>query len=195
MPPVANNVSTTTLEGTALTLNVLADASDPDGYTLSLASFTQPAHGTVTKNSDSDAHRTPQPRLPGGRLVHLHGFRRPRQHGHGHGLAHGRRPGDGRQLAGTRLRALCRYDALPDVQPGDGDADGRDQVFHAGVHHGRFEQCAGVGRLQRRTRSTAARSTSRSAPRSARYGQLGGDVSVSFGGEAGSGAGPGRSPV
>ena len=54
-PPVVNNVTTTTLEGTALTLNVLADASDPDGYALSLASFTQPAHGTVTENTTTSA--------------------------------------------------------------------------------------------------------------------------------------------
>ena len=34
-----------------MTLNVLADASDADGYTLSLASYTQPGHGTVTRSS------------------------------------------------------------------------------------------------------------------------------------------------
>ncbi len=58
-PPVASNVSTETLEGTAVTLNVLADASDPDGYTLSLASYTQPSHGTVTENSSDMLVYTP----------------------------------------------------------------------------------------------------------------------------------------
>ena len=58
-PPVANNVSTQTLEGTALTLNVLAGASDPSGYTLSLASFTQPGHGTVAENSNASLTYTP----------------------------------------------------------------------------------------------------------------------------------------
>ena len=59
IPPVANNVSTETLEGTAVTLNVLADASDPDGYTLALASFTQPAHGKVTENNTDMLVYTP----------------------------------------------------------------------------------------------------------------------------------------
>ncbi|MGO9109716.1 MAG: cellulose binding domain-containing protein [Thermoguttaceae bacterium] len=58
-PPVANNVSTETVEGTAVTLNVLSDASDPNGYTLSLASYTQPGNGTVTKNSSGMLVYTP----------------------------------------------------------------------------------------------------------------------------------------
>ena len=58
-PPVASNISTETLEGTAVTLNVLADASDPNGYTLTLASYTQPGHGTVTENSSDMLVYTP----------------------------------------------------------------------------------------------------------------------------------------
>jgi hypothetical protein len=58
-PPVAGNVATETTEGTALTLNVLADASDSSGYSLNLASFTQPAHGAVTENSSSMLVYTP----------------------------------------------------------------------------------------------------------------------------------------
>ncbi len=58
-PPVANNVSTSTLEGTALTLNLLADASDPSGYTLSLASYTNPSHGTLTSTSAGTLTYTP----------------------------------------------------------------------------------------------------------------------------------------
>jgi hypothetical protein len=54
-PPVANNVTTTTLENTAMTLDVLSDATDPSGYTLSLASYTQPSHGTVTENTSTGA--------------------------------------------------------------------------------------------------------------------------------------------
>ncbi len=53
VPPAANNVSTQTLEATPLTLNVIADASDPNGYALSLASYSQPAHGTVSENSSN----------------------------------------------------------------------------------------------------------------------------------------------
>ena len=59
VPPVASNISTETLEGTAITLNVLASASDPAGYALSLASFTQPAHGSVAKNSSGLLVYTP----------------------------------------------------------------------------------------------------------------------------------------
>ncbi len=58
-PPLVNNVSTQTLEGTAQTLNPLSGASDPDGYTLSLASYTQPAHGTVTENTNGALVYTP----------------------------------------------------------------------------------------------------------------------------------------
>ena len=81
-PPVVNNVSTETLEGTPVTLNVLADASDADGYTLSLASFTQPSHGTVTENSSDMLVYTPAAALSGGRLVHVHGLRWSRRLGH-----------------------------------------------------------------------------------------------------------------
>ena len=62
---MANNVTTTTLEGTALALNVLADASDPSGYTLSLASYSKPAprHGGREQQQHADLHAGR--RLPG----------------------------------------------------------------------------------------------------------------------------------
>ena len=49
--PTAQADSATTLSGAALTINVLANDSDPDGDLLSVAGFTQPAHGTVTQVS------------------------------------------------------------------------------------------------------------------------------------------------
>ncbi len=49
--PTAQADSGTTLSGAALTINVLANDSDPDGDLLSVAGFTQPAHGTVTQVS------------------------------------------------------------------------------------------------------------------------------------------------
>ena len=58
-PPLAGNISTETLEGTAISLNVLASASDPAGYALALASFTQPGHGSVAKNSSGLLVYTP----------------------------------------------------------------------------------------------------------------------------------------
>ena len=58
-PPVANNISTVTTQGTAVTLNVLASATDPNNFALSLASFTQAGHGTVTKNSDGTLTYSP----------------------------------------------------------------------------------------------------------------------------------------
>jgi hypothetical protein len=51
VPPTASNISSETLEGTAIALNVLASATDPSGYALSLASFTQGSHGSVVKNA------------------------------------------------------------------------------------------------------------------------------------------------
>jgi hypothetical protein len=47
--PVAQADSATTPATTAVTVNVLANDSDPDSDTLSIQSFTQPAHGTVTQ--------------------------------------------------------------------------------------------------------------------------------------------------
>ena len=101
VPPVANNVTTTTLEGTALTLNVLADASDPSGYTLSLASYSNPAHGTVVENSDGTLTYTPAAGYLG-----ADAFTYTVSDGHGNtatgdGLAHGGRP-DARPATGRR---------------------------------------------------------------------------------------------
>ena len=60
--PVASNISSETLEGTAITLNVLASASDPAGYALSLASFTQAGHGSVVEELQVDCSYTRRPR-------------------------------------------------------------------------------------------------------------------------------------
>lgn len=46
-PPVANADSATTTQNTAALIDVLANDSDPDGGTLSLASFTNATNGTV----------------------------------------------------------------------------------------------------------------------------------------------------
>src|SRR5207253_10172882 len=45
-PPVANNDSASTNEDTPVTINVLANDSDPDGDLLSVASVAAPGHGT-----------------------------------------------------------------------------------------------------------------------------------------------------
>ena len=128
---------------------------------------------------------TPAAGLPGGRLVHLHRLRRPRRDGHGHRVDLGGRAGAGRQLARACLRAVCRHDALSDVQPGHGDADGRDQVLHPGVHHGRLEQRSRRGAGTARTRSTAVPFDQSIRTQISQVRRSGGDVSVSFGGEAG----------
>ncbi len=65
-PPVAGNVQVQSIEGSPITINVLANASDPSGYTLSLASFTQPAHGSTTENSSSMIVYTPAAGYLGG---------------------------------------------------------------------------------------------------------------------------------
>ncbi len=46
--PVAGNDSATTVQNTAVDVAVLGNDNDPDGDTLSIASVTQPAHGTTT---------------------------------------------------------------------------------------------------------------------------------------------------
>ncbi|HEV2529069.1 MAG TPA: Ig-like domain-containing protein, partial [Thermomicrobiales bacterium] len=50
-PPVARADSASTDEDTAVSVNVLANDSDIDGNTLSIASFDQPTNGVVTRSS------------------------------------------------------------------------------------------------------------------------------------------------
>lgn len=50
--PVTSADSATLDEDTAVTLDVLANDTDPNGDVLDLASFTPPNHGTVTRNGD-----------------------------------------------------------------------------------------------------------------------------------------------
>jgi hypothetical protein len=58
--PVANADSATTDEDTATAIAVLANDTDVEGESLSVSSFTQPAHGTVTKNADGTLKYTPE---------------------------------------------------------------------------------------------------------------------------------------
>jgi len=51
-PPSATNDSASTEEGKPVWVNVVKNDVDPDGDKLTLASFTQGAHGTVVRNSD-----------------------------------------------------------------------------------------------------------------------------------------------
>jgi hypothetical protein len=59
VPPTASNISSETLKGTAIALNVLSSATDPSGYALSLTSFTQGSHGSVVKNASGLLVYTP----------------------------------------------------------------------------------------------------------------------------------------
>ncbi len=51
-PPTAVNDAVSTNEDTPITINVLANDTDPNGDVLSLSSFTDPANGTVTRNEN-----------------------------------------------------------------------------------------------------------------------------------------------
>ncbi|MCP4263376.1 MAG: tandem-95 repeat protein, partial [Planctomycetes bacterium] len=57
--PVANDDSATTDENVAITVNVLANDTDVDGDTLSVASVIQPTNGTVVINADNTVTYTP----------------------------------------------------------------------------------------------------------------------------------------
>ena len=57
--PIAANDNATTLAGQPVTINVLANDSDPDGDSLSLATLTLPEHGTLTVNIGQTLTYTP----------------------------------------------------------------------------------------------------------------------------------------
>jgi hypothetical protein len=51
--PVANDDAATTLSGVPITIDVLANDTDPDGDSLTVTGASQPANGTVTVNPDN----------------------------------------------------------------------------------------------------------------------------------------------
>ncbi len=63
-PPVAVNDTATTVAGQPVTVNVLANDSDPDGDTLTIVGVTTPANGTVSATATNVTY-TPAPRFTG----------------------------------------------------------------------------------------------------------------------------------
>lgn len=55
-PPVAVDDTATTSENTAVTVDVLANDSDPDGDSLTVTGVTQPAHGTAAVNGNKTVY-------------------------------------------------------------------------------------------------------------------------------------------
>ncbi|WP_181918468.1 MULTISPECIES: Ig-like domain-containing protein [unclassified Wenzhouxiangella] len=51
-PPVVGDLTANTLRNQSVDIDVLAEATDPDGDELSIAGFTQPDNGTVTQSGD-----------------------------------------------------------------------------------------------------------------------------------------------
>jgi hypothetical protein len=60
-PPLANDDSATTQAGASVTINVLANDTDPDNNPLTVASRTFPDHGTNVINGDGTITYTPTP--------------------------------------------------------------------------------------------------------------------------------------
>jgi hypothetical protein len=58
-PPNAVDDSATTQENTAVTINVVANDSDPNGDPLTVTNVTQPANGTTTNNGDGTVTYSP----------------------------------------------------------------------------------------------------------------------------------------
>jgi len=58
-PPVARDDTATTPYATPVTVNVLANDSDPGGYALTVTGATPPAHGTAHINADNSITYTP----------------------------------------------------------------------------------------------------------------------------------------
>ncbi|MCP5010670.1 MAG: tandem-95 repeat protein, partial [Aestuariibacter sp.] len=64
--PVAQDDALTTIEGSpALTPNLLSNDSDPDGDSLTISNFTQPASGQVASNNNGTFNYTPDPGFTG----------------------------------------------------------------------------------------------------------------------------------
>lgn len=65
LPPVANPDSVQTPVDTPVSLNVLANDSDPEDDAITLTAIGQPAHGSATFSADGQVHYTPAPRFTG----------------------------------------------------------------------------------------------------------------------------------
>jgi lysophospholipase L1-like esterase len=65
-PPVASTASATTSANTAVTIPVLSNDSDPDGYTLSVSSVGTPSNGAAVINSNNTITYTPSTNYTGG---------------------------------------------------------------------------------------------------------------------------------
>src|SRR5262249_28597131 len=71
--PVARDDAATTDEDTAVTVNVLANDTDPDGDTLTVTGVTPAAHGMAAVNADGTGTYTPAANFHGrGDLPHPH---------------------------------------------------------------------------------------------------------------------------
>ena len=64
-PPLADNDAATTQMATAVTLDVLANDSDPDGDTISVTNVSDPANGTASLNADGTITYTPDSSFTG----------------------------------------------------------------------------------------------------------------------------------
>lgn len=58
-PPIANPDAATTISGTPVTINVVANDTDPDGDALSIPAVGTAAHGTLTLNANGSVTYTP----------------------------------------------------------------------------------------------------------------------------------------
>ena len=65
MSPVAGNETASTYAGQAVSINVLADDSDPFGYPLKVASFTQGKQGKVVAGTSGTLVYTPSTSFSG----------------------------------------------------------------------------------------------------------------------------------
>ncbi len=65
-PPIAVNDSATTNQNVAIDINVVVNDSDPDGDSISVSTWTQPAHGSASKNANGTMRYTPAAGYTGG---------------------------------------------------------------------------------------------------------------------------------
>ena len=134
-PTAVNDTKTVAEDSGATAIDVLANDTDPDGGPKTIASVTQPAHGTVAvTRGGSGLTYTAEPELlqrrQPDRRLHLHPERRLDRDRGGHGELRDQPPERRQRLPGRRRdRRFSQWGDVRHLQQGDGQAHRRGRLL------------------------------------------------------------------